>query len=364
MKTSIQLSSKSVTQEASHATPQLPLEYHKCTICSTSFSSINRLLSHSQMATCGKSSCNHCEAIFDSKNKLHDHIRSHECQKLLLNKSDAAIKTALTKLFTPGKNAISDVNTAIMKAGIEYSTHVTVTPVSAVKSIAPHKSSLSALALVESTTPKATETAEFSISSTSKTSTSATKSLTPHDSGLSSLSTFEKNVTNDANTAIIKARIKYSTHVTITTETPLSTYRSVSPPPPTYEIATPKTCLTIADLYMRYASSSKLQARSKITRIITVLPIMFIQDLYKKFHNKKKRVILTSSKTLDSPSSMRPGKTSDMLFLNDLNSSEVFQKVRLGFIFRYHQSRSLRDSLFNNNVISSLSSMTPFLIYA
>ena len=62
-------------------------------------------------------------------------------------------------------------------------------------------------------------------------------------------------------------------------------------------------------------------------------------------------------------SSMRLGKTSNMLFLNDLDSSDV-QKMRSNSVFRYHQSRLLRDSMFNNNVISSLSSMTPFLIYA
>ncbi|CAF9943111.1 MAG: Baculoviral IAP repeat-containing protein 5, partial [Alectoria fallacina] len=151
---SIQLSSKSAaTQEAPHATPQLPLEYHKCTICSASFSSMNRLLSHSQMATCGKSSCNHCEEIFDSKNKLHDHIRSHECQKLLATKSISPHKSSLSAL-APVETTFNDADTAIMKAGIEYSTHTT--PASAAKSLTPHKSSLSALAPVESSLPSAT----------------------------------------------------------------------------------------------------------------------------------------------------------------------------------------------------------------
>ena len=56
---------------------------------------------------------------------------------------------------------------------------------------------------------------------------------------------------------------------------------------------------------------------------------------------------------------IRPDKISNMLFLNDLNSFDV-QRM----IFHYYQSRSLRNSLFNNNVISSLSSITPFLVYA
>ncbi|CAF9925161.1 MAG: hypothetical protein ALECFALPRED_002913 [Alectoria fallacina] len=109
----IQLSSKSAPQTTPQQSHQQ--EYHKCTVCSASFSSINRLLSHSQMATCGKSSCNHCEEVFDSKNKLHDHIRSHECQKLLSSKSDTAIKTVLTKLSTPEKNATSNANNTLSK---------------------------------------------------------------------------------------------------------------------------------------------------------------------------------------------------------------------------------------------------------
>ena len=114
---------------------------------------------------------------------------------------------------------------------------------------------------------------------------------------------------------------------------------------------------------MRYILLSKFQARSKITRIITVFFIIFIQDLYEKFYNKKKRVILTSSKILNFSNNMQNDKISNMLFLNDLNSFEVFQKVRLDFHFHYYKSRSLRDSLFINNVISSSSSITFFLIY-
>ena len=59
---------------------------------------------------------------------------------------------------------------------------------------------------------------------------------------------------------------------------------------------------------MRYASLSrpsftitrtslnKPQARSKATRIMTVFPTMYMQNLYEKFYNKEKRVIPTSSK--------------------------------------------------------------------
>ena len=201
-----QLSFKSAAQE----TPQLPFEYHKCTVCSASFSSINRLLSYNQMTTCGKSSCNHCEEIFDLKNKLHDHVRSHKCAAT----SSSAIK--ITRLVT--------------------------TFTSATKSISPHKFNLSALTPIESIAPK----------------------------------------------------------TTITLSSSLSTYRSVSSPPPIYE-PYKKPYLTIVDLYMRYVSLSKPQARSKTTHIMIVLPIMFMQDLYKKFHDKEKPVIPTPNKILDSP---------------------------------------------------------------
>ena len=171
----IQLSFKSASQTTPQQSHQQ--EYHKCTVCSASFSSINRLLSHNQMTTCGKSSCNHCEEIFDSKNKLHDHIRSHEC---------------------------------------------------------------------------------------AATSTSAAKSRTPHKTNLSTLAPIE-------------------------TSTPLPAYRSVSPPPPTYE-PYKKPYLTVADLYMRYASLSK----PTVTRTMIVLSVIFMQDLYEKFHGKEKLVISTN----------------------------------------------------------------------
>ncbi|CAD6576946.1 MAG: Baculoviral IAP repeat containing [Alectoria sarmentosa] len=107
----------SVTQQQ---TPQLPVEYHKCTICSASFSSISRLLSHSQMVTCGKSSCKHCEEIFDSKNKLHDHVRNKECQQSL-TKSKLANKTGLMPLST-SETIFSDADTAIKKGGTKPNT--------------------------------------------------------------------------------------------------------------------------------------------------------------------------------------------------------------------------------------------------
>ena len=48
-----------------------------------------------------------------------------------------------------------------------------------------------------------------------------------------------------------------------------------------------KLYFTIVDLYMRYVSLSK-SSFNKITRIIIMLFVIFMQNLYEKFYNKKK----------------------------------------------------------------------------
>ena len=84
---------------ASQTAPQMPQEYHKCTVCSASFSSISRLLTHSQMTTCNKASCKHCEGTFESKNQLHEHLRN-ECQNSTSQgKSKAPHKSSLSSLI-------------------------------------------------------------------------------------------------------------------------------------------------------------------------------------------------------------------------------------------------------------------------
>ncbi|CAD6584106.1 MAG: hypothetical protein ASARMPRED_001598 [Alectoria sarmentosa] len=242
------------------------------------------------MATCDKFFCNHCEEVFDSKNKLHDHIRSHKSQKLLSSKSDTAIKTSLTQLSTPEKNATSDADIAIKKAGIEYSTHATIaTSSSATKSIATHISGLIPLFSSEtksSDTDIAIKKREIKYSThATVTHASAAKSISPHKFSLSALIPAESTIPETL------------------LSTPLPAYRAMSPPPPTYETATPKAYLTIADLYMRYAplkSIKSTHSRPTTTRTISVLPTMSIQDLYKRF-DKEKRVIPTPNKAHDSP---------------------------------------------------------------
>ena len=58
-----------------------PPQYHRCTQCSMEFSSISRLLAHSQKGDCNKVTCKHCEEGFTSNNKLHEHVRLHHSQK-------------------------------------------------------------------------------------------------------------------------------------------------------------------------------------------------------------------------------------------------------------------------------------------
>ncbi|CAF9921791.1 MAG: hypothetical protein ALECFALPRED_001876 [Alectoria fallacina] len=261
-----------IQQEAPHLTPQQShqQEYHKCTVCSASFSSMNRLLSHSQMATCGKSSCNHCEEVFDSKNKLHDHIRNQNCQQSL-TKGKSANKIDLTPLST--------FETIFNDAAITTST-------SATKSIATHKSGLTPLSTSE------TGDADTAIKKgeiKSNTYASAAKSIAPHKSSLSTLAPVES----------IAPKATIIAGLSLPSANPPPTYRAISPPPPTYE-PYKKPYLTVADLYMRYAPLSRPPS-SKATRTMTVLPTMSMQDLYEKFHDKEKRVIPTPNNTLDSP---------------------------------------------------------------
>ena len=69
-------------QASSQTAPQAcqTPDYHHCKLCNASFSSIARLIRHTQENTCNKPCCRHCEKLFSSKNQLHRHLRE-ECQK-------------------------------------------------------------------------------------------------------------------------------------------------------------------------------------------------------------------------------------------------------------------------------------------
>ena len=180
-------------KSTSKATSQPPIEYYNYTIYSILFSSIARLLNHTQTTTYNKVSYKRCEKIFDSKNKLYKHLRNRDCQISLQGKS-----------------------------------------------ITPLKYSLSALISTKTTT--------------------------------------------------------LSLSITISSITPLSTYRTVSPPSPTYETIS-KTYLTVTNLYIRYIplKSIKFSWIRPVTRFRTVFSIITIKNLYKKFHDKERKKSVTST---------------------------------------------------------------------
>ena len=115
----------------------------------------------------------------------------------------------------------------------------------------------------------------------------AAKSISFHKFNLSTLASVESIIFKITITSVFLS------------STSLLTYRFVSFSPFTYKLYK-KSYLTIADLYIRYVSLNR-PSFNKVTRIMTMLFVMFMQDLYEKFYDKKKRVILTLSKTLDSP---------------------------------------------------------------
>ena len=51
--------------------------YHTCPECAAQFSSISRLLAHTQKDCSNAFTCKHCEEAFASNNKLHEHVRLH-----------------------------------------------------------------------------------------------------------------------------------------------------------------------------------------------------------------------------------------------------------------------------------------------
>ena len=71
-------------------------QYHKCIMCSASFSSPSRLPSHCQTSNCNKACCKHCEGIFESNDQLHGRIRNRECTSA--RKSNIASKSRPTPL--------------------------------------------------------------------------------------------------------------------------------------------------------------------------------------------------------------------------------------------------------------------------
>ena len=72
--------SQQAPQQASPQTAPQPIGYHHCKLCNASFSSVTRLIQHTQENVCNKPRCRHCEMVFLSKNRLHQHLRER-CSK-------------------------------------------------------------------------------------------------------------------------------------------------------------------------------------------------------------------------------------------------------------------------------------------
>ena len=131
------------SQKAAQSSVQSPHEdfqYHKYTACSASFSSLSRLLSHSQLASCNRASCNHCDATFDSKNKLHEHIRNKDYLTIpSAIKSKTAKQFALTPLRGWENNNNSNGDHCCLKGGVDItplsSESTTATPTCSANSV-------------------------------------------------------------------------------------------------------------------------------------------------------------------------------------------------------------------------------------
>ena len=236
---SLQAASQSTPQEASlkatsHASLQAdllpakqagPLDCHICKLCNAAFSSIARLICHTQNSTCNKPRCKLCEQTFASKNQLHQHLRT-ECKYSRNNR----IQSSKCDLSSESPQRLAAPRSA-------------------------------ALTLIPAETPYSAET------SSSRPTVTAT-SIFP---AVPSKPT-------------VIARSAPATPLA----TPPPTYRAVSPPPPAYKAAK-KAYLTIEDLYMRYAPLRALRSvrksahQSVCSNATATSSYLTIHDLFRRF---------------------------------------------------------------------------------
>ena len=76
-------------------------QYHICLECNAQFSSISRLLTHTQRVNCFKLVCKHCEKDFNSNNKLHKHVRLKHVRKFVnsLKAQRASLKASQSSIL-------------------------------------------------------------------------------------------------------------------------------------------------------------------------------------------------------------------------------------------------------------------------
>ena len=204
------------------------------------------------MNICDKFSCNHYKKIFDFKNKFHDHIRNKEYQQFFI-KSKSVNKIDLTSLFI-FETISNDANIVIRKRKIKFN-------------IRNHK--YQKLFFNKSDIVIKIVSIKFFI--------------------------FEKNVIFVVKN-ISSHKFNLLTFAFVETLTLLSTYRFVLFSSLIYKFYK-KLYFIIVNLYMRYISLSKFRY---IINLIIILFIFIIQNLYEKFHNKKKRIIFILNKILNS----------------------------------------------------------------
>ncbi len=75
-------------------------DYHHCKLCNASFSSMARLIRHTQENTCNKPCCRHCETAFSSKNQLHRHLRE-DCRKQMHRQRGSSSRSSSRSSSSP-----------------------------------------------------------------------------------------------------------------------------------------------------------------------------------------------------------------------------------------------------------------------
>ena len=95
------------------------------------FSSISRLLAHSQKNDCSKITCKLCDEVFTSNNRLHEHVRLHHSQKSSVTSASKAMivrseshmldTSSATSKLTPTIRTPSHQSITMMKVFIDCS---------------------------------------------------------------------------------------------------------------------------------------------------------------------------------------------------------------------------------------------------
>ena len=90
----------------------LSSQYHFCLNCFAFFSSLTRLLQHTQIV-CQKVVCKQCDEIFESKNKFHEHIRQHHAAKKI---DKFASRRSFNRERNRNSTTISTISSTISKS--------------------------------------------------------------------------------------------------------------------------------------------------------------------------------------------------------------------------------------------------------